>query len=63
MDDITLGNLKKFLGLCINSGLLRKKNIKLVAGCERVVHSTLRSARPYRMFSLVQSVLCTYWLD
>ena len=48
MDDITLGNLKKFLGLCLNSGLLRKKNMKAYYGTgrERVLHSTLRSSRP-----------------
>ena len=50
MDNITLGNLKKFLGLCINSGLLRKKNMKAYWSRKSVSQSTpfFATVMPYR---------------
>ena len=59
MDDITLVNLKKFLGLCLNSGLLRKKNMKAYWSRKSVSQSTpfFATVMPYRMFALFQRVL------
>ena len=59
MDDITLGNLKKFLGLCLNSGLLRKKNMKAYWSRKSPSQYTpfFATVMPYRMFALFQRVL------
>ena len=65
LGDITLESLKRYIGLCINTGLLRKKNIEMYWSKKHPSQSTpfFASVMSLRTFQLLQRVLHVGDLD
>ena len=57
--DLTMVNLKRYLGLCINTGLIKKKNVKDYWSRKNPSQYTpfFASVMSYRLFSFIQRVL------
>ena len=65
LDDINMTTLKRYLGLCINTGILRKKNIALYWSKKFASQSTpfFPAVMPFRKFEMMQRFLHVGALD
>ena len=65
LDDINMTSLKRYLGLCLNTGLIRKKNVAWYWSKKFLSQSTpfFAAVMPFRKFQMIQRFLHVGALD